>query len=730
MGDVTPAQTSFNGGELTPRLSDRIDQSIRAIGLKTMLGYLPLLQGPAEAAPGTIFTAWAKGPFRTIPFEFNTTQGYVIEAGDHYMRFYTNDAQIMDGDDPYEIATPYSYAQVRDLWWEQNFDALYLFHGAVPTQRLIRTSADTFAIETFETRNGPLDARNTDEGWTVAASGTTGSVTITASQAMFQAGDVGGFMEIEGGDFSSIPSWEPGITISSGALRQWNGRVYQAGGSGRSGTVAPIHIEGTEWDGMGSGTDINDKGPYGVQWSYLYDRFGLLKFTGYTSATVMSATVIRRLPTTAACWRWRFGAFSARRGYASRGVLWQDRMVLAKGVTLYGSVSESIDDHAYRNELGDISRDMAFVRPLPTANPIQWVQAATQLIVGTSGQEHLVGAGSAGQGAGPGNLDTDTPDDEGSAPIRPLKVNGRILFVEASRNKVMQFVYDSQRMLRQESKDLCRYADHIGNAGYRELAWQKKPEKLIWAVLDDGTMAAAAYNPDELLLGWARRNLADGLSARSICCITDPDGRYQQLWIAAQGDARFDNQWMLLRMAPIRRAGDAARNHVMVDAAVQYQGAATTAITAPHLAGLSVDVVADGKVHPAVMLDEDGAGVLDYAASDIIVGLPFEAEIETLPIEGGSENGTAQGKKRRVIRVDVGLILSDGVEVTAGDVTERTELLYGNSLTDSAMPLATGYVRAENIGNHETSPTVKIRRYLPMPSTIGAIVPYMTVSNS
>jgi hypothetical protein len=746
MGDVTPAQTSFNGGEISPRLGDRVDQAIRSIGLKSMLGYLPLLQGPAEAAPGTIYVTWGKGPFRNIPFEFNTTQGYQIEAGDNYMRFYTNDAQIMSGGSPYEIATPWTYEEVKALWYQQNYDALYLTHRDHPIHRLVRTGADSFSLEIFSTRNGPLDTRNSDKTLTVAANATTGTVTITASTALFAAGDVGGFMEIEGGSFSDIPSWEPGIKVSNGDLRQWNGRVYQAAGvdgsgwiggpfpwlegSERTGTVAPIHIEGTEWDGMGSGTDVNDNGPYGVQWTYLYDRFGLLKFTGYVSATQMTATVIRRLPTTDACWRWRFGSFSPRRGYPSKVTLWQDRMVLAKANSVYASASESIDDHAYRNELGDISRDMAFVRPLPNPNFIRWLIADRALVIGTADAEHMIVAGSAGQGAGPGNLDTATPEHEGSADARPLQIGTRVLYIEGSRTKVMQFAYDAERMLRQESADLCRYADHIGNAGFRELAWQKKPEKLIWAVLDDGTMAAAAYNPDELLLGWARRNLADGLSARHVSCITDPDGRFSQVWIAAQGDERFGNRWMMLRMAPIRRPGDVARTHVLLDAALHYQGSATTIVSAPHLAGLTVQIVADGKFYGEVDLDSAGGATLDYEASDIIVGLPYEAELETMPIEGGSESGTAQGKKRRPYRVDVGVVVSDGVEVEAAGVVERAELVQGNSPTDSALPLFTGYLKIENIGNHETSPTVKVRRYLPLPSTISAIVPYMTVSNS
>lgn len=731
MADITPIQTSFNGGELSPNLKDRVDQNVRGIGLQTMLGYFPKLSGAAEAMPGTIMVEKCKGPSRAIPYAFNVTQSYIIEAGDGYMRFYTNDVRIETSPGvPYEIATPWSYGQTSALWYEQSLDVLYLSMRDVPLHRLYRASADTFVLEPWTLRNGPFETRNSVETLTVTASATTGTgVTITATSPIFAAGDVGGLMEIEGGDFSSIPSWEAGISSSAGALCQWNGRVYEnVGGTGRTGTVPPIHIEGTEYDGSGVGTDINGKGPYGVQWAYRYDRFGLIEFTGFTSATVMTAKVIRRLPTTAPCWRWRFGAFSPRRGHPELVALWQDRLALAKDATVYASVSEGLDDFAYRNELGDISRDMAFTKPLGNANAASWIVGdAAPLLVGTAKAEHLLTAASAGQGAGPGNVDTDSPEDEGSARIRPIKIGGRIIYVQRAREKLMQIAYDANRMLRQESADLCRYSDHIGAAGFTGIAWQKAPERLIWATLNDGTMAAAAYVPDELMLGWSRRALGGGLMARSVASITDPDGRFDQIWITAE---TADGAWWMLRMAPLRRPNDAALDKVMSDAAIIYRGAATTAVSAPHLAGRTVEIVADGKVHPMVALDGAGAGHLDYAASTIITGLPFPAEIISMPLEGGAENGTAQNKMRQVHRVDVGCLLSDGIEVEVAGRTIKVEQQAGDSPMDTAFPLYSGFVTVEPGGIAARDCVVKIRRYLPKPSTITSFIPYASVGRA
>lgn len=726
MADVTPIQTSFNAGELSPRLNGRVDQNIRSIGVKEMVGAIPLLQGPAEWAPGTIFVAMAKEECIILPFEFNITQGYIIEAGDGYFRFLTNDVQIESAPDtPYEIVSPYTLAQAQELSWEQSADVLYLYHPDMPVHRLYRLTADTFAIEEYVLRNGPWEPRNSDESLTVTPSATTGSgITVTASSALFTADDVGGLMEIEGGDFSTIPSWEPGIEITVGALRQWNGNVYecQSGGATRTGTVAPLHTDGTEWDGSGTGNDVNGNGPFGVPWKYLYNRFGQVIFTGYTSATVMTATVQNRLASTAAAWRWRFGAFSDRRGYPRCGTIWQDRQALGKDATVHGSVVGALDDFAIRNELGDISRDQAFSKPLSNPNFIMWMMASRDLAVGSARGEHLVSAASAGTGAGPGNVDDDNPQRNGSAAIRPIKADdGRIVYVQKARNKLLQFASDPGRMYRQESTDLTRYADHIGNPGFAQIVWQQEPERLIWSRMDDGSLTVAAFVPDESLLGWAKRPMADGLTVKSIATITDPDGRYDQLWIVVQKGSSF----MHLRMAPIRRSGDEALNKVMSDAAVVYDGVATDSISAPHLAGETVEIIADGKPHSSITLDGSGNGTLDYEAESIIFGLPYPSYMVTLPIEAGSNNGTAQMKLKRIHMLGVRVIAADGIEVSTGGVTRKIEQLQGDSLLDTAYPLFTGDMLVEMVGKPERAGEVTIRRYLPKPGTIAAIVATM-----
>jgi hypothetical protein len=717
---VSPAQTSFNAGEVSERIWSRWDQNIRSIAVKSMLGWLPLLQGPAEACPGTLFVAACKGPSRPIPYEFNPTQGYIAELGQNYARFFTNDVRIETSPGvAYEIATPWTYDQAQALAYHQELDVMYCTVRSVPTQRLYRTSADTFAIAAQPINNGPFEPRNTNESLTITPSATTGSgITITASAALFEAGDVGGIMEIGGGSFGSIPAWEAGMEIGAGSLCQSNGNVYQQVSGTRTGQVAPTHTEGSEYDGM-LGTDVNTKGPYGVLWQYLYGRWGQVKFTGYTSATVMTADVVTRLASTAATWRWRMGAFSTRRGFADVACVWQERLVLFKDGSGHASVSGDLDDFSLRNELGDPSRDMAFSFDLPGRPDVYWAVADQMLVIGTSKGVFVLAQASQGAGAGPGNTDTGRPPKSArAARARPELIDNRVVFVGAARDRLIQLPYDVSKMLAAESANLNRFADHIAaEHGFAETAWCEAPERLLWARKDDGTLAVCAYDPDEQLLGWARRELGGGLAARGIATITDPDGRFPQLWMTAQ----LGDDWHMLRMAPIRRTGDTSEQ-VMLDSAVRMAGGMS--IVVPHLAGRSVDILADGRPIMAATLDGDGEYAMPFIASDVIVGLRYPDELRLLPPVGGSDNGPGYGKLKRASRIDLAMINTDTVEVECQGAIETVNLLKVASSLDTYTPLASGRHRIEPRGNVDGDMEIVIRRLYPRPSTVAAVMPY------
>lgn len=89
---------SFNAGELSPLLSTREDLAKFQSGCEVMENLFPLPQGAAQKRPGTKYVATAKdaAKVRLLPFQFSTTQSYVLELGNQYMRFYTSNAVVFD----------------------------------------------------------------------------------------------------------------------------------------------------------------------------------------------------------------------------------------------------------------------------------------------------------------------------------------------------------------------------------------------------------------------------------------------------------------------------------------------------------------------------------------------------------------------------------------------------------------------------------------------------------
>lgn len=743
MPQVPWVQNSFNGGELSHRLRGRRDQSIYTIGVSQMIGFAPLVEGGAEAMPGTVWVAQAKGPCRLFRFEYNVTQGHVIEASTNAFRIYTNDARMKVGGAPVEVATPWDWNALQSLRIHQSYDVMYCFHGSYQTRQFIRDAATSFHMETLNFENGPFDDRNTDEGLTVTSSATSGDVTLEASAALFVASDVGSLFQLEAEDFGDTPQWEPGKTVSVGDLRVSNSRVYGAVTSGTTGSVQPTHTTGIEWDGS-TGAAIGSSTSTGVQWKYIHDLYGILKITGFTDSTHVSATVLRTLPFSAATsyssgsgyynpetgewigasdgvdyvygtWRWRFGAFSDTRGWPEGGCVWKERLCLFKKNRIYLSVAADLTNFATWNENGDISADMAFQRQVDDPNAVRAMVAGDNLVVYNARGVYMLVPESAASALGPENAKLRRVNSGTCGLAQPVLFDNRTMHIDRSQRRVYEVDLDNQRAPA-TPVDLTRYARHIGagDAKLLDLALQQEPSNHLWAVRANGTLAVAAYLDEEQVLGWAQRPLAPGVAARSICSITDPNGEFDQIWIAAE----FGGAWHVIRMGQWREDGESGDDRVMVDLAAIYDDGPTQTLTAPHLANQTVDVIGDTLNFWRLTADSAGVVTLPQAVSTAIWGLAYEGSIESLDLNVSTQAGPSQGKMAQVGRA--WLFLEKGRGLAFGDPTGAYDL---EQLTDGD-PLNQGWAAEdgfrllESVGDNTRSPRLRLERRAPFCASI------------
>ena len=95
----TAIQPSFAKGELSPALYGRVDTSAYHIGLRTARNAIVHAHGGISNRAGMAFLAPVKDHTKRpvlLPFEFKTTDTYILEFGDRYMRVMRRDAHVLE----------------------------------------------------------------------------------------------------------------------------------------------------------------------------------------------------------------------------------------------------------------------------------------------------------------------------------------------------------------------------------------------------------------------------------------------------------------------------------------------------------------------------------------------------------------------------------------------------------------------------------------------------------
>lgn len=542
-------QPSFTGGELSPALYGRVDLARYQTSLKTCRNFIAQLYGGADNRPGTKYVAGVKthsAAVRLIPFAFSTTQTYVLEFGNQYMRVYKDGGQVVyssggSAGSPVEIATPWTTADLDDLNYTQSADVLTICHPSYAPRQISRTAHDAWTIAVFANLNGPFQEINSTESKTIYANAATGTVTITANFNVFDSSYVGSYLYLESSPNISVEAWETSKAISQNDLIKANGRVYKASSSNPSGytritgTLRPTHTEGKAWDGTNNlegavyrapGSGSNSDAYVGVEWEYLHSGFGIVEITSVSNATTATATVIKRLPDELvgsgnATYKWAFEAWGNTQGYPSSVTYYQQRMVFANTTaqpqTVWMSKTGAFPDFGTSNPTVDDDA-ITFTIASRQVNAIRHMIALDKLVLLTSGGEWVVG-GTDTSVITPSTVSTRIQGYRGSSLRPPIAIGNTALYLQDKGSTVRdlgyEFASDSYT-----GQDLTVLAAHLVE-GYEITDWtyQQSPNSVVWAVRDDGVLLGMTYMREQQVVGWHRHD-TDG-EVESVCCISE-----------------------------------------------------------------------------------------------------------------------------------------------------------------------------------------------------------------
>ncbi len=146
-----------------------------------------------------------------------------------------------------------------------------------------------------------------------------------------------------------------------------------------------------------------------------------------------------------------------------------------------------------------------------------------------------------------------------------------------------------------------------------------------------------------------------------------------------------------------------------------------------HLAGKEVAILADGAVQPKCTISIAGEITLAEYANKIQVGLSYDSYLMPMPIEAGVQDGTAQGRKKRIERIVLRVQNSLGCWIGT-----KEEDLTWVPFRDLTLPLDappvpfTGDVEIAFPGGFDTTGDILIKHSSPLPLSIVAIMPRMS----
>lgn len=190
-------QPSFNNGEISPLLYDRVDFQKFVSSIKSGKNMFVHPQGGVSNRAGTLMLAQAKQQnVRLIPFEFSSNETYVIEFGNNYCRFYTANGQVVVEEGgvqvPYEIPSPFTTADLDKIKYCQSGDVMYIAWGGKP-KTLTRYGHTNWQFVDYDFKNGPFGVENFDDANHLAVRyvSTDGNYKVTSDFDAFSENSVG-----------------------------------------------------------------------------------------------------------------------------------------------------------------------------------------------------------------------------------------------------------------------------------------------------------------------------------------------------------------------------------------------------------------------------------------------------------------------------------------------------------------------------------------------------------
>lgn len=380
--------------------------------------------------------------------------------------------------------------------------------------------------------------------------------------------------------------------------------------------------------------------------------------------------------------------WSDTRGWPSCGTFYAGRLYLGGSTQAPDTIACSKASSYYDFKTGTMADEgVVFNTNSDEINRITAMYSGSNLLVFTEGGEFAVGEDGP---VTPDNVSALPQTKHGAAPLAPTMVEDGILYVtsrrDAERQALMETVWNDAGQ-QYQAQDLSLLSSSVIR-GPTSLSLRRGNDKtrayhLFLTNGDDGSMAVLNTLRSQDVTGWSLWT-TDGWFLKA--CVIGAT-----LYAVVRREIGGITRYFLERLVVGART-DAHKTVTLATAATAVPGFA-------HLAGATVRVYADGHREGLREVAGDGTITLDYPATTVEAGLPYEWAVTPMPLAIDLQDGTSIDRIKRVVSVAVDVI--DAVDITIGGKPVALRRL-GDGLLDQPPAPYTGVVRARLLGFDRT----------------------------
>ena len=750
MARVRVPLNNFQFGEVSPALTSRTDTKVYTNAAEEVRNFFIRSEGGLKKRTGTkrihnfgsnpSFTALAslRQSVRIEPFIFSDDEKYIIAFSNTRIEIF----QISPTDGTVSsiqsltsqswLVNTTSAPYLEEITFAQQGDLMFICHNTFQTRILERTGLTTFTVSTFNfdtSRDGndifqpyfsfqPL-------GMTIAASGTTSSVTLTTSADYFSSSHVGIDLLI-GETRARITGFTSATQVTAtiqGTLRQQletdSIEVFEGSNTVRVtkalhglATGASITVERAGAVGGIANSNLN-----GSRTITSVPDENTFEFAAGSSATATSSAVgggSPRIITGAATTEFSEQSYSALRGYPAAVTFHQNRLwfggTLAQPDGIWGSKSGQFFNFdvgdAEDNDALDLTANVGeifSIRHLVSNRDLQIFTTGAELFIPTISNKPVT----------PSNAQIRRQTPFGSSFVRPTVFDGATLFIQKTGSALREFLFtDAEGAY--TSVAVSGLAPHLILDPVQQTSIKgalNRSESYAFLINNDGTIAVFYSIRGDQKAGWSLWN-TQGLW-HSICAV------HERLFVVCARDDGSGTTKLFL---------EEFQDDMPMDFCDTFSGSSSVfgSLTSHFSNGASVKAT-NGNDFLGTFTVSGGqidASSVKTGITQAFIGYAFTPTLKTLPIDAQITGGPLTGEPRQIPKVVLDLFETLAVNVTGPNTTSTTRDLVIRNVTDDMSADRTAITGKEEFRllGYSRDPRVTVSQSFPLDLQINGMI--------